>query len=127
VYERPSGLRDTVPLGAVLPIDRGSGGKVLLAWAADATRFEVEPRELAAIRKRGWAASVGEREAGVASVSAPVFDGPDTVAAVVSVSGPIDRLGQNPGRRLAAAVTGAAAALGATLRGSGNPPHVTAG
>jgi DNA-binding IclR family transcriptional regulator len=127
VYERPSGLRDTVPLGAVLPIDRGSGGKVLLAWAADATRFEVPARELAAIRKRGWAASVGEREAGVASVSAPVFDGPDAVAAVVSVSGPIDRLGQNPGRRLAAAVTGAAAGLSATLRGSGNPPHVTAG
>jgi DNA-binding IclR family transcriptional regulator len=70
---------------------------------------------------------VGEREAGVASVSAPVFDGPDAVAAVVSVSGPIDRLGQNPGRRLAAAVTGAAAGLSATLRGSGNPPHVTAG
>jgi DNA-binding IclR family transcriptional regulator len=127
VYERPSGLRDTVPLGAVLPIDRGSGGKVLLAWAEDAARFEVPARELAAVRKRGWAASVGEREAGVASVSAPVFDGPGAVAAVVSVSGPIDRLGQYPGRRLAPAVTGAAAALTATLRGSGNPPHVTAG
>jgi DNA-binding IclR family transcriptional regulator len=24
--ERPSGLRDTVPVGAVLPVDRGSGG-----------------------------------------------------------------------------------------------------
>src|SRR5918992_1385741 len=32
---RPSGLRDTVPVGAVLPIDRGSGGKVLLAYAGD--------------------------------------------------------------------------------------------
>ena len=127
VYERPSGLRDTVPLGAVLPIERGSGGKVLLAWAEDAGRFEVDRKELAAIRKRGWAASVGEREAGVASVSAPVFDGPGVVAAVVSVSGPIDRLGQQPGRRLSAAVTSAAAALTATLRGSGNPPHVTAG
>jgi DNA-binding IclR family transcriptional regulator len=56
-----------------------------------------------------------------------VFDGPGLVAAVVSVSGPIDRLGQQPGRRLSAAVTSAAAALTATLRGSGNPPHVTAG
>ena len=51
------------------------------------------------MRRRGWAASVGEREAGVASVSAPVFDGPGTVVAAVSVSGPIDRLGQHPGRR----------------------------
>jgi DNA-binding IclR family transcriptional regulator len=127
VHERPSGLRDTVPLGAVLPLDRGSGGKVLLAWATDASRFEVAPRELATIRRRGWAASVGEREAGVASVSAPVFDGPGAVAAVVSVSGPIDRLGQHPGRRLGTAVTAAAAELGATLRGAGNASHVTAG
>src|SRR5437762_294903 len=36
--ERPAGLRDTVPIGAVLPIDRGSGGKVLLAWSPDAGR-----------------------------------------------------------------------------------------
>ena len=34
--ERASGLRDTVPVGSVLPLDRGSGGKVLLAFGADA-------------------------------------------------------------------------------------------
>ena len=33
--ERPAGLRDTVPVGAVLPIDRGSGGKVLLAFGPE--------------------------------------------------------------------------------------------
>ena len=65
----------------MLPLDRGSGGKVLLAWASDAARFDVGGRELAAVRKRGWAASVGEREAGVASVSAPVFDGSGSVVA----------------------------------------------
>jgi len=126
VHERQSGLRDTVPLGAVLPLDRGSGGKVLLAWAPDAGRFEVAPRELAAVRRRGWAESAGEREAGVASVSAPVFEGPGVVAAV-SVSGPIDRLGLHPGRRLGAAVVTAAADLSATLRGTGNDSHVTSG
>jgi DNA-binding IclR family transcriptional regulator len=127
VHERPSGLRDTVPLGAVLPLDRGSGGKVLLAWAHDAAQFEVAARELASVRKRGFAASVGEREPGVASVSAPVFDGSGSVVAAVSVSGPIDRLGQHPGRRLGAAVTAAAGELSAALGGAGNPPHVTAG
>ena len=69
-----TGLRDSVPVGALLPLDAGSGGKVLLAWSADADRFPaVTAAELAAVRRRGWAASVAEREPGVASVSAPVL------------------------------------------------------
>src|SRR5580692_5407594 len=31
-----TGLRDSVPVGALLPLDVGSGGKVLLAWSPDA-------------------------------------------------------------------------------------------
>ena len=110
-HERASGLRDTVPLGAVMPLTKGSGGKVLLAWAVDRDRFDVSPAALATVRKRGWAESVGEREAGVASVSAPVRDSSGSVLAAISVSGPADRLGSRPGRRLAAIVTGAAAQL----------------
>jgi DNA-binding IclR family transcriptional regulator len=127
VHERRSGLRDTVPLGAVLPLDRGSGGKVLLAWASDAARFAVAPRDLATVRRRGWAASVGEREPGVASVSAPVFGGGGAVVAAISVSGPIDRLGPHPGRALAPAVTAAAADLSASFGGAPGDGHVTAG
>jgi DNA-binding IclR family transcriptional regulator len=112
ISERPSGLRDTVPLGAVMPLTKGSGGKVLLAWADDATEFKVDTKMLAGVRRRGWAESVGEREAGVASVSAPVRNGAGTVVAAVSVSGPADRLGARPGSRLARAVTRAAAELG---------------
>ena len=115
VHERPSGLRDTVPLGARLPLDRGSGGKVLVAWGPDPTRFDLPERELAAVRRRGFAASVGEREAGVASVSAPVFGGSGSVVAAISVSGPIDRLGANPGRRLGDAVVVAARELTAVV------------
>ncbi len=56
---------------------------------------------LAEVRRRGWAQSVAEREAGVASVSAPVR-GPDGgVVAAVSVSGPVDRIGRKPGSRWA--------------------------
>lgn len=110
-HERPSGLRDTVPLGAVLPLERGSGGKVLLAWASDADRFPGGAAELRSVRERGWADSVAERESGVASVSAPVRGPGGTVLAAVSVSGPIDRLGRRPGRRLGPAVVAAAARL----------------
>jgi DNA-binding IclR family transcriptional regulator len=127
VHERASGLRDTVPLGAVFPLDRGSGGKVLLAWAGDAPGFGVAPRELATVRRRGWAESAAERESGVASVSAPVTEGAGAVIAAISVSGPIDRLGQHPGRALAPAVTAAARELSASLGGSRGDPHVTTG
>ena len=76
--ERPTGLRDTVPVGAQLTMSAGSAAQVLLAWE-DPERVHRGLRSsafsaaaLAAVRKRGWAQSVGEREQGVASVSAPV-------------------------------------------------------
>lgn len=96
--ESPQGLRTIVTLGAVLPLDRGSAGKVLLD--SDAR-----------VRTRGWAESVGEREAGVASVSAPIRDLEGRVRAAVSVSGPIERTTRQPGRRYARAVTHAARAI----------------
>ena len=61
------------------------------------------------MRRRGWAQSVGEREAGVASVSAPVRGPGGRVVAAVSVSGPIERLTRQPGRLHAQAVVAAAA------------------
>ncbi|MDP9457329.1 MAG: IclR family transcriptional regulator [Actinomycetota bacterium] len=108
--ERATGLKTTVPVGAVLPLVLGSAGKVLLAWAEDRERFPAGPEAsvLEGVRRRGWAESVAEREEGVASVSAPVFDGDGGVRAAVSASGPIARLGANPGERLAAAVVSAA-------------------
>ncbi|HWA68091.1 MAG TPA: IclR family transcriptional regulator [Mycobacteriales bacterium] len=119
--ERSSGLRDTVPVGADLPMSAGSAAQVLLAWSTageappEGARFS--PATLAAVRRRGWAASVGEREAGVASVSAPVFDGDGRVVAAVSVSGPIDRLTRTPGRLHAAAVVAAARELSESVGG----------
>ena len=55
---------------------------MLLAWAADRDRFDVDPEALEAVRAAGWAATVGEREPGVASVSAPVLVGGQVVAAL---------------------------------------------
>jgi DNA-binding IclR family transcriptional regulator len=104
-----TGLRDSVPVGALLPLDVGSGGKVLLAWSADGGRF-MPPAELASVRGRGWAASVAEREPGVASVSAPVLHD-DVLLAALCVSGPVSRLGQAPGRKLSSLVVAAAAEL----------------
>jgi DNA-binding IclR family transcriptional regulator len=114
-HDAGTGLRDSVPVGALLPLDAGSGGKVLLAWSDDAERFpQVPAAELAAARRRGWASSVAEREPGVASVSAPVLrDG--TLLGALCVSGPASRLGSSPGRRLAPLVVTAAGELAALV------------
>jgi DNA-binding IclR family transcriptional regulator len=98
--ESPHGLRTIVPVGAELPLDRGSAGRVLLGGTGPS----------------GWVATVEEREPGVASVSAPVRAAEGgQVLAVVSVSGPIDRLGRSPGRTHGAAVAAAAAEVEAAL------------
>ncbi len=111
--ERGSGLRDTVPIGAVLPMSAGSAAQVLLAFSDEAPPAEAvfSDRVLAEVRRRGWAHSVGEREAGVASVSAPVLAPDGAVLAAISVSGPIERLGRQPGRLHAASVVAAAREL----------------
>jgi DNA-binding IclR family transcriptional regulator len=105
--ERATGLKTTVALGAILPLERGSAGKVLLAWGEDDSA-KVEAGELDEIRSRGWVESVAEREAGVASVSAPVLGPEGIVRAAVCASGPISRLGEHPGEHLAEKVVAAA-------------------
>ena len=115
--EPQSGLRDTVPVGARLPMTAGSGAKILAAWADPATQRAVldeaifNERTLMEVRRRGWAQSVAEREPGVASVSAPVRDPTGTVVAAVSVSGPVERIGRRPGVRWATDLLAAAEAL----------------
>jgi DNA-binding IclR family transcriptional regulator len=120
--ERLSGLRDTVPVGSALTMLAGSAAQVLLAWeeperlhrGLQGAKFTATL--LSGVRRRGWAQSVGEREPGVASISAPVRGPSNRVVAAVSVSGPIERLGRQPGRLHAPALMGAAAKLSEALR-----------
>ena len=123
--ERATGLRDTVPVGAALPMTAGSAAQVLLAWdeperaAAGLAGAKFSAATLAQVRRRGWAASVAEREAGVASVSAPVLGAGGRVVAAVSVSGPIERLTRSPGRLHAAVVAKAGEKITELLRRAG--------
>jgi DNA-binding IclR family transcriptional regulator len=108
--ERARGLRDTVPVGSVLPMTAGSAAQILLAWEPPEAYLPLLPRcrftgkTLAEVRRRGWAYSVAEREAGVASVSAPIRDRTGRVIAAISVSGPIERMTRRPGEKFAMAV-----------------------
>lgn len=93
--ESTHGLRWIVPQGALLPLDRGSAGRVL--------------------RGDDVAESVEEREPGVASVSAAVRDRNRRVIAAVSLSGPIERLSREPRRRFGRAVEAAAQTVSAAV------------
>lgn len=103
-------IRMEVTLGRPYPLHAGSSSKAFLAFLpkeeinsycernalkaftgqtiTDVDQFR---RDLAAARKRGYTASLGERQAGAASVAAPVFNYADRPIAVVSVSGPLER------------------------------------
>ena len=119
--ERATGLRTTVPVGSRLPLTAGSGAQVLCAWSDPASIHDVMAgaeftvRTLAEVRRRGWAQSVGQREAGVASVSAPVLSSDGELLAAISLSGPIERLGRNPGARFAPVLLTAARRIADSL------------
>jgi DNA-binding IclR family transcriptional regulator len=107
--ESPHGLRTIVAVGVALPLDAGSAGKILRGDDA----------------ARGWLESVEEREAGVASVSAPIRDRQGDVIAAIGISGPIERTTRRPGkrygdqvRRAAELVEHASSSAGTNRRGS---------
>lgn len=92
-------LRTIVPIGARLPLSVGSAGKVLAGET----------------NGKPWTQSVGEREEGVASVSAPIHDRAGRVVAAVSVSGPIQRTTKKPGDKYGTAVVAAARQIEAVV------------
>ena len=120
--ERPVGLRDSIPVGSALSMQAGSAAQTLLAWeepdrlhrGLNGAKFTAST--LSAVRRRGWAQSIAEREPGVASVSAPVRGPSGRVVASVSISGPIERFTRQPGRQHATAVVAAAGRLTEVLR-----------
>ncbi|HLS14766.1 MAG TPA: IclR family transcriptional regulator [Beutenbergiaceae bacterium] len=122
--EKQMGLRDSIPVGATLTMAAGSAAQVLLAWeepdrlhrGLHGAKFSATM--LSGVRRRGWAQSVSEREAGVASVSAPVRGPSGRVIAAVSISGPVERMTRMPGRLHANAVMAAANRLTEVLRSS---------
>jgi DNA-binding IclR family transcriptional regulator len=99
--ESPNGLRWIVPEGALFPLARGSAGKVLSGVR---------------LSTAGWIESVEERVKGVASVSAPVVDDSGVIVAALSVSGPLERMGAQPGAKFGAVVVKGARQLSEFLR-----------
>jgi DNA-binding IclR family transcriptional regulator len=74
--DSPQLLRDHVRAGDLLPLDRGAGARVLLAFAGGVGGGGARGRLYEQIRRDGVADLIGDRVADVAGISAPVF-GPE--------------------------------------------------
>ncbi|WP_199430199.1 IclR family transcriptional regulator [Qaidamihabitans albus] len=130
-----------VSLGQVMPLHAGSAGKVFLAFGEQARELALaaplpawtpatitDParlrRHCAAIRDRGWAESVAERDSGTASISAPIYDHAGRLAAAIGIGVPQQRFTEDKRVRWAGAVAAAARRLSAGL---GHDQNSTAG
>ena len=119
-------------LGHPAPLHATSAGKALLAWLPDPaavltgalhrytdttiTAVRALKAELAEVRERGYAVSVGEMEPSLFGVSAAVRDGRDHPVAILSVWGPRDRVPESRFPALGTLATTGAAEIAANLR-----------
>lgn len=79
-------VRDHVREGDVLPLERGSGGRILLAFHG----AKGEPYET--IRTEYCYASVGERDSETAGLSVPFFGSGQAVLGALTLAGPRSRI-----------------------------------
>ena len=79
-------VRDHVREGDVLPLERGSGGRILLAFGG----AKGEPYE--SIRSEYCYASVGERDSETAGVSVPFFGTGQVLLGALTLAGPRSRI-----------------------------------
>jgi DNA-binding IclR family transcriptional regulator len=100
-------LRYAVQEGDVLPLDSGSGGRVLAAFGGAAGAGP------AAVRAAGYHHSDGERDPQIAGISAPVFGAAGALAGALTVAGPRSRLTPARAAELVPALLRAAAAASA--------------
>ena len=91
--DSPQPVRDHIRAGDMLPLARGSGGRILSAYDPELARA-APPRDrrvLAQTREQGYFASVGDRLAEVAGISAPVFHADGRIAASLTLTMPSHR------------------------------------
>lgn len=84
--EGPQSVRHHVRIGMRLPLNLGAPGRVILAFSGEAGAVYED------IRRKGFHVSMGEREAQVSSVAAPVFGLNWRLLGSMCISGPTLRL-----------------------------------
>ena len=106
VVESPGEIRVSPPIGTMDPATTKSNGKAVLAWLPEErvngileteglpektrnsiTDVKLYRKDLAAIRKRGYAVDIEEFQEGISAVSAPVFNSEGQVFGALSIIG----------------------------------------
>ena len=111
--------------GQVRPMHGGAAGRIFMAFDRSArqavlnaglpaytsktiTDLDALDAQLEQVRRQGWAFVTGEREVGLNTMAAPIFDPAGHVIAAVAISGPSFRMTRPQTSRLAELVTGCA-------------------
>jgi DNA-binding IclR family transcriptional regulator len=109
--DSPHLLRDHVRAGDLLPLDRGAGGRVLLAFSGARGRLYDQ------IRRDGFVRVTGDRVPGLVGVSAPVWSSAGAVVGALTLTVPEQRFQPS----FVGALRGTAARLTELLGGPGGP------
>lgn len=83
--DSPQVLRDHIHAGDLLPLNRGSGGRVLLAYGGARGKLYAQ------IRRDGAIELLGDRVPDLVGVSAPVFSAGGTLAGALTLTLPASR------------------------------------
>jgi len=117
---RPSILHATATGKVVLAFGAGDG-EPAVPLAAYTERTITDPsalgEEIRAVRARGYAEAIGEREPDLGAIAAPVFGRGHELAAILGIQAPASRLPAATLKTLRAPLMAAAAELGALLGG----------
>lgn len=81
----PKAVTDNVQQGELLPLDRGAGGHVLLAFSGRSGPL------YDAVRRDKLAVTLGDRDSETAAVACPVFGPGARLEGALSLSGPLSR------------------------------------
>ncbi|MES2262913.1 MAG: IclR family transcriptional regulator [Pseudomonadota bacterium] len=108
--DSPQPIRDHIRAGDLLPLDRGTGGRVILAFSGETGAMYDE------IRDKKVLSLSSDRSEGVAGISAPVFDAMEQLVGALTLTMPVARFQQSHEESVKQA------ALDIT-RGLGGPVH----
>lgn len=110
--DSPHPVRDHARVGDLLPLGKGAGGRVLVAFDPELGDWVKKDRaHYARVRANGYEALVGDRHSEIAGISAPVFRKDGVLAAALTLTMPAHRYDERYIRN----VLEAARALGAQL------------